>query len=137
MEEEPVNIGRFLNLLRGRFAETVARPAIDSDEDRRFIPSNRLHDSPPFERMHRNHPIIEFGSRNQDRRVAPIRIDGVERRVGKQRGELIGVFVSVAIFGGPVSAGREAVEPQHIGDRHSRDHGPEQVGSLQHAGSRQ
>ena len=58
------------------------------------------------------------GDEGGGRRPRP---DVVQRRVGVQKAEMVGVGFGVAISAGPEAADGEAVVAQHVDDRHHAD----------------
>ncbi len=84
--------------------------------------------------MRRYHPVVVVGCGHERRRVADSVLDIVERRIGVEILELLGI-VTRSIFHTPAPADGELVEAQHVHDPHGREGDPIELRPLGYAGT--
>ncbi len=87
-----------------------------------------------LERVHWNNPVVGFGGGDEERGIGNPGGDVVIRRIGQQPLERFRILVGIAVLDGPIAAGGEVLVSEHVGHRHLRNDGAEQVGPLNHGG---
>ena len=89
LNQEPVDVGLFLDLLGRRFAGAVARFCFDADQDRRISALGFLQCSGVFEAVGGEDPVVMIGRRNHNSRVFCTRFDVMQRRIRIERLEFV------------------------------------------------
>jgi 2-methylisocitrate lyase-like PEP mutase family enzyme len=134
--QEGEHIGALVDQLADRLADAMPGVGVDPRQDRRVGRLGGLERRRELERMPRHDPVVVIAGRDQRRRIRGPGPDAVERRVGEEGAERVGI-VGRAVVARPSPADREAVEAQHVHDAHLGDRRAHQLRMLRDGGTHQ